>query len=118
MGGRGLGLNQKPAASQFCLLVLFRRISVQVEGTCVVRITKQPAYYSGASTASSLVYLIDRWEGGPFPQKARRISCKARALAPVAGKADLEELLPSKWPFHGCEDESEPLPWDSVGTVL
>jgi hypothetical protein len=40
------------------------------------------------------------------------------ALAPVAGKADLEQVvLPSKWPFHGCEDESEPLPWDSAGAA-
>jgi hypothetical protein len=41
------------------------------------------------------------------------------ALAPVAGKvrADLEQVvLPSKWPFQGCEDESEPLPW--AGTAL
>lgn len=38
------------------------------------------------------------------------------ALAPVAGKADLEQV-PSKWPFHGCVDESEPLPWDCAGTA-
>lgn len=36
------------------------------------------------------------------------------AVSVLAGKADLAQV-PSKWPFHGCVDESEPLRCDCAG---
>jgi hypothetical protein len=54
----GFGTQSKAgAASQLLLagLVLFAASQVLL----LLRITTQPAYYSGTSTASSLAYLID-----------------------------------------------------------
>lgn len=103
------------------LVVLFAAFQVQVRYLCCAnhQAACLPFYYSGTSTASSLVHLIDLFWGGPLFRKRPGESHARRGGVGACrnGRQSWPRAaVPSKWPFHGCEDESEPLLWDNAVT--